>query len=172
MATIVELRRGSLADVPALEPLWVSVRHGHEESRPELAPYLDDGQTWAHRKALYTELLAKPDSVLFLASDIGSAVGYAFGHVVPVGLTCIADTRRAGPRIGEIESLVVLPSHRRRGIGGRLLDALAAELAAGGIHDLVLGVLPGNAQAIAMYERRGFRPAGAYLSRFRGRESP
>jgi ribosomal protein S18 acetylase RimI-like enzyme len=168
MATTVELRRGSLTDLPALEPLWGSVRRGHGE----YWPYLDDGQTWAQRKALYTELLAKPDSVLFLASDIGSAVGYAFGHVVPVSQSCITDARRAGPRIGEIESLVVLPSHRRRGIGGRLLDALAAELAAGGIHDLVLGVLPGNAQAIAMYERRGFRPAGAYLSRFHSRESP
>jgi hypothetical protein len=43
----VELRPGSLADLPALEPLWVSVHHQHVASMPELAPYVDDGQTWA-----------------------------------------------------------------------------------------------------------------------------
>jgi GNAT superfamily N-acetyltransferase len=44
-----------------------------------------------------------------------------------------------------------------------------AELAATGVHDLVLGVLPGNAAAIRLYQRCGFRPAWAYLSRFGSR---
>ena len=33
----LELRRGSAADLPALEPLWVAVHHHHAESMPELA---------------------------------------------------------------------------------------------------------------------------------------
>jgi ribosomal protein S18 acetylase RimI-like enzyme len=33
----------------------------------------------------------------------------------------------------------------------------------------VLGVLPGNVDAIRLYERRGFRPTWLYLSRFAGR---
>jgi ribosomal protein S18 acetylase RimI-like enzyme len=172
MAPTIEIRRGSLADLPALEPIWVSAHDRHAESMPELfAPYLNDGQTWAHRRALYAELLAKPDTVLQVACEASSLVGYGLAHVVPVGDTWIADTWRTGPRIGEIESLAVLPSHRRRGIGSTLLDALAAGLAAIGVHDLVLGVLPGNADGLGMYERRGFRPTGAYLSKLPGREA-
>ncbi|HYU04736.1 MAG TPA: hypothetical protein VEL02_12905, partial [Jatrophihabitantaceae bacterium] len=61
------LRRGTRADVPLLEPLWVSVHHRHAEAMPELAPYVSDAQTWAVRGALYAELLAEPDTVLLLA---------------------------------------------------------------------------------------------------------
>ena len=36
--------------------------------------------------------------------------------------------------------------------------------------DLVLGVLPGNEDAIRLYERRGYRPTWSYLSKFEGRK--
>jgi ribosomal protein S18 acetylase RimI-like enzyme len=169
MGTNVELRRGSAADLGALEPLWVSVHHRHAESMPELAPYVDDGQTWAARGALYAELLAKPDTVLLLAYAGDSAVGYGLAHVMAAGDTWIADTWQTGDRIGEIESLAVLPEYRGSGIGTRLLDGLEAELAAAGVRDLILGVLPGNTDAIRLYQRRGYRPTWTYLSRLDGR---
>jgi hypothetical protein len=40
-----------------------------------------------------------------------------------------------------------------------------------GIHDLIVGVLPGNEGAVRLYQRRGFRPTWLYLSRFAGRDS-
>ena len=49
------------------------------------------------------------------------------------------------------------------------MDAVERELAARGLDDLILGVLPGNVDAIRLYERRGFRPTWMYLSRFAGR---
>jgi ribosomal protein S18 acetylase RimI-like enzyme len=169
MPETVELRRGTAADLPLLEPLWVSVHHRHAESMPELAPYVDDRETWAVRSTMYEELLAKPDTILFLAIDGDSAVGYGLAHVLAVADTWIADTWRTGGRIGEIESLAVLPSHRGQGIGTRLLEALESELATIGIRDLILGVLAGNDDAIRLYRRRGYRPTWAYLSRFDGR---
>lgn len=169
MASTVELGRGGAADLPLLEPLWVSVHHRHADSMPELAPYVDDGQTWAVRSAMYAELLAKPDTILFLATDGDSPVGYGLAHVLAVAETWIADTWRTGGRIGEIESLAVLPSHRGQGIGTRLLDALERELASIGVRDLILGVLAGNDDAIRLYRRRGYRPTWAYMSRFEGR---
>jgi ribosomal protein S18 acetylase RimI-like enzyme len=33
----------------------------------------------------------------------------------------------------------------------------------------MLGVLPGNADAIRLYQRRGYRPTWTYLSRLEGR---
>ena len=35
----VEPVRGSEADIPSLEPLWVAVHHIHGASMPELAPH-------------------------------------------------------------------------------------------------------------------------------------
>jgi hypothetical protein len=40
------------------------VHHQHAETMPELAPYVSDAETWAIRRQLYEELLAKPDTVL------------------------------------------------------------------------------------------------------------
>jgi len=163
------LRRGSRADLPLLEPLWVSVHHRHAEAMPELAPYVSDAQTWAVRGALYAELLAKPDTVLLLAEVDAELIGYGLAHVMAVGDTWLPDTWGTGARIGEIESLSVLPEYRGRGVGTRLLDALEHELDNDGVRDLVLGVLPGNAAAIRLYERRGYRPTWMYLSRLAGR---
>jgi ribosomal protein S18 acetylase RimI-like enzyme len=165
----VELRPGSLADLPALEPLWVSVHHQHVAAMPELAPYVDDQQTWAERSQLYRELLAKPGTILLLAGTGDGLVGYGLAHVMPAAGSWTADTWQTGALIGEIESLGVLPAYRGQGIGGRLLDELISQLDTAGVHDLVLGVLPGNTAAIRLYQRHGFRPTWSYLSRFAGR---
>jgi len=98
-----------------------------------------------------------------------AVIGYGLAHVLAATGTWLPDTWQTGARIGEIESLAVLPSHRGQGMGTRLLDALEAELAAIGIRDLILGVLPGNADAIRLYQRRGYRPTWTYLSRLEGR---
>jgi ribosomal protein S18 acetylase RimI-like enzyme len=88
---------------------------------------------------------------------------------MPAGDTWVADTWQTGDRIGEIESLAVLPSHRGRGIGTQLLAGLERELRAIGVRDLIIGVLPGNEAAIRLYQRHGYRPTWSYLSRFTGR---
>ena len=160
--------RGSAADVDALEPLWVAVHHRHAESMPELRPYVTDAETWAARRALYAELLDKPDTVLLLAHAGGALVGYGLAHVMVAGDTWLADTWVTGGRVGEIESLSVRPDLRGAGIGTALLDGLERALADDGVTDLVLGVLPGNDAARRLYERRGYRPTWLYLSRLGG----
>ncbi|MEA2291049.1 MAG: hypothetical protein QOF17_69 [Solirubrobacteraceae bacterium] len=167
---MTEIERGGPQDLEALEPLWVAVHHHHAESMPELAPYVDDEATWTARRALYAELLAKPDTILLLArAGGGELVGYGLAHVMAPEDTWVADTWVTGRRVGEIESLAVVPAHRGGGLGTRLLERLETELAQDGVSDLVLGVLPGNAAAIRLYERRGYRPTWLYLSRFDGR---
>ena len=170
MTNAPELRTGTADDLPLLEPLWVAVHHRHAQTMPHLAPYVSDGDTWAIRSALYRELLAKPDTLLLLAFDDQSAVGYGLAHVLPVEDSWIPDTWQTGARIGEIESLSVLPEYRGSGLGSLLLDRLETHLRARGAQDLILGVLPGNADAIRLYERRGYQPTWLYLSRFEGRD--
>src|SRR6478736_5640687 len=55
----VAITRGTAADIPRLEPLWVAVHHQHVASMPELAPYVSDVVTWRERRSLYEELFHK-----------------------------------------------------------------------------------------------------------------
>jgi ribosomal protein S18 acetylase RimI-like enzyme len=165
----VNITRGSAADIPALEPLWVAVHHQHAASMPELGPYVSDAQTWEQQRAIYEELLAKSDTALLLAHVDGGLVGYAVAHVMPVRETWIYDTWETGDHIGELEAIGVLPGHRGQGIGSALLDAVDRELEALGVRDVILGVLPGNTDAMRLYARRGFTPTWLYMSRLAGR---
>lgn len=165
MSDDITFARGGESDLGALEPIWVSVHHRHMEAMPELGPYVDDHATWTARRRLYEELLRKPDTILLLARAGDELVGYGLAHVLQAADTWLADTWETGRRIGEIESVGVLPAHRNRGIGTRLLDRLESTLASDGVHDLILGALPGNTAAVRLYERRGYRPTWLYLSR-------
>jgi ribosomal protein S18 acetylase RimI-like enzyme len=165
-----QLRTGSADDLDIVEPLWVAVHHQHAETMPELSPYVSDGETWRARRALYSELLAKPGSLLVLADLDDRVIGYGLAHVMAVEDTWVADTWVTGNRIGEIESLSVLPEFRGSGLGTELLTRLEAHLRESGVDDLVLGVLPGNRDALRLYERLGYRPTWLYLSKFAGRD--
>lgn len=137
---------------------------------PELAPYVDDSETWRARRSLYEELLSKPDTLLLLASVDDETIGYGVTHVMPVADSWIEDTWTTGDRIGEIESLSVAPEYRGSGLGSELLERLEAHLHDVGVDDVILGALAGNTDAIRLYERRGYRPTWLYLSKFAGRE--
>jgi ribosomal protein S18 acetylase RimI-like enzyme len=107
--------------------------------------------------------------LLLLAFDETAAIGYGLAHVLALEDSWIPDTWQTGQRIGETESLSVLPEYRGSGLGSLLLDRLEAHLRARSWRDLILGVLPGTDDAIRLYGRRGYRPTWLYLSRFEGR---
>jgi ribosomal protein S18 acetylase RimI-like enzyme len=56
-----------------------------------------------------------------------------------------------------MDGLFVAPEARGRGVGTRLLDAIAAEARARGYREVRLDVVDENPRARALYERRGFR---------------
>ncbi len=169
MSSPWRIRVGSAADLDLVAPLWIAVHHQHMRVMPELAPYVSDDETWRVRRGLYQELLDKPDTLLLLVHIDERAVGYGLCHVLDGEDSWISDTWVTGARIGEIESLSVLPELRGTGVGSELLDRLEAHLFERGVDDLILGALPGNTDAIRLYERRGYRPTWLYLSRFSGR---
>jgi ribosomal protein S18 acetylase RimI-like enzyme len=162
---------GGAADLDLLEPLWVAVHHQHRRAMPELGPYVSDATTWRERRALYAQLFAEHDPVLLLGRQDHELVGYALGYTMAASGTWLADTWATGERIAEVESLSVLPAYRGRGLGSRLLEELHERLREQGATDLILGALAGNADAIRLYQRHGYRPTWLYLSRLDGRES-
>ena len=60
----------------------------------------------------------------------------------------------------EIADLAVAPVARRRGIGGMLLDRVAADVADAGVRSLYLEVRESNSAARALYTSRCFLPVG------------
>jgi GNAT superfamily N-acetyltransferase len=99
---------------------------------------------WGVRRVLYEELLAKADTQRLLAFASEAVVGYGLAHVLRVDETWISDTWETSSRIGEIESLSVLPEYRGSGLGSELLIRLEQHLYAIGAKDLILGALPGT----------------------------
>ena len=60
----------------------------------------------------------------------------------------------------EIADLAVAPGARRRGLGGLLLDRVAADVAYAGVRSLYLEVRESNSAARALYQSRSFLPVG------------
>lgn len=81
---------------------------------------------------------------LILAEDAEGVVGFHW-------------TKRHDADTGEVYVLGVHPRGAGRGLGGVLLDAGLAHLAGGGASRVILYVDAGNAPAVALYERSGFR---------------
>jgi ribosomal protein S18 acetylase RimI-like enzyme len=155
---------GSVDDVDALEHLWLQIHHHHQVVGPQSGTFVDDRTSWQVRSACYREWLLEPGSFVLLARRGDELVGYALVRVMPPGPE-LADTWQVPDPIAELESLLVTEAHRRAGLGDRLLDAVDEELARQGIGELLVGMVPGNDVAQALYERRGFRPRWLLLAR-------
>ena len=152
----VEIRRAGREAIPALRPLWESLHAHHVDVAPhlhQLGPTRPASESWRVRKALYQEWLAEPDAFVMLAEADGSPVGYALVH-----LRGTEESWQTGPRIAELETLAVLPGHRRGGIGRRLIDAVYDELRALGISQLGVSVISTNTDAVRFYDRLGLLP--------------
>jgi len=91
--------------------------------------------------------------------------------------------REIGPGLGELKRLFVVPEHRGRGVGGRLIAGAIDRARRIGHARLVLDTRPEMRDALALYRRFGFAevppygddpvPRTVYLGRrLTGRDSP
>lgn len=141
-----------------LEPLWRAL-YDHQS---RLAPHLRDrarpfDDAWAVRRSIEREWLrAEPLSFVVAAESGGRYVAYAFVRVRS-GAGVAASWQVSDP-LAELATLVVLPEWQRRGVGSALMDAVEARLRELGVHDLLIGVITTNTDAINFYERRGAAP--------------
>ena len=98
--------------------------------------------------AVWADWLAAPGVAAVIARCDTVPLGLALGRVVG----------------GEILTVAVAAAARRRGLGRRLLAALATALSDGGAAKLFLEVAADNQAALALYEIAGFRPVGRRLN--------
>lgn len=98
-------------------------------------------------KKLLADELARPLSLVRLARPVsGPAAAWLCARVLP-------------PE-AELLRIAVAPAHRRRGLAGRLLAELEAELVGRRIETLHLEVAATNRAAINLYRTFGFVPTG------------
>lgn len=92
--------------------------------------------------------LSSPDFVTLTALVNGEVVGFVVGSV----------ERSAEGSVGHVYTLDVKKGRRRRGVGGRLLEALESALAEKAVIYLVLEVRIDNVPARRLYSKHGYKP--------------
>jgi RimJ/RimL family protein N-acetyltransferase len=98
-----------------------------------------------------------PHAAVFVAEDEGRIVGR---------LSIARDQHPASRHVADL-GLMVVASHRRRGIGTALLDAAVRWARAAGVRKLELHVFPWNEAAIKLYENFGFVREGLRRGQYR-----
>ena len=108
--------------------------------------YEDSERGWA--RTLH-EIAAGASECIYVAEEPGAdLVGLVMGGLAKTD---------ALPQLGEVYALYVRASHQGRGLGRRLVQAVAARLAQLGMSALQIGCLAANAPARRFYESLGGR---------------
>jgi ribosomal protein S18 acetylase RimI-like enzyme len=129
------------------------------------------GEIQAARVARATGVAAGPQQRLSDADTHFYVAELENGAIVGVAVAEPARTDRQGSTVpedwlgsaGEVTSLYVDVRHQRRGVGRRLVQAIAAQQAREGRHRLLIGVLAVNTPARRFYEAIGGRVIGRCL---------
>jgi ribosomal protein S18 acetylase RimI-like enzyme len=102
-----------------------------------------------------------PDAAVVDTMLGGDLLGVVVARSGGVPAGC-AGLRRLAPGVGELKRLYVRPAARRRGVGIRLLDAVAALARSHGLHTLRLDTRTDLTEARALYARYGFTEIARY----------
>ena len=116
----------------------------------------------------YFEILAEFPETFLVAELGGELVGYimcrieyGFSHLRKLGLA----------RKGHIVSVAVRDEHRRKGIGRNLVLSAQGEMVKKGANEAYLEVRVSNDQAIALYEKLGYKVTGRIEAYYRDGEA-
>lgn len=124
----------------------IVIRKMRPEDLPEVCVIEKDNFSLPWSEDSFLESLEKDYTVFLVALIEEEIAGY-------VGCYCVAGT-------GEITNVAVKASHRRKGIGGMLLEKLYEEGSALDTSEYFLEVRESNETAIALYSRQGFVKEG------------
>ena len=136
---IIQLNENEIADI---RPLWEALNRLHEEKSTY---FKDHFATFTFDRRL-AQFKNRDSVVVFAARDTenaGNLVGY-----------CIASINN---RIGEIDSIFILPGLRSTGIGNRLMTRAESCLQTQDVDKIQISVAQGNEAAFGFYNRHGYQ---------------
>lgn len=143
----MEIRAARPDDVPAIAKVHVdSWRTTYKDILPK--SYLND-LSYDARETMWSESFGEEnDSFLIVAEDQGKVVGFSAGGKAR------QDTPEAKGYGGELYAVYTLDSYQRRGLGRRLVAAVAEGLIEREFDTMITWVIEDNA-ACRFYERLG-----------------
>jgi len=105
----------------------------------------------------YFEILSEFPETFLVADLAGEVVGYimcrteyGFSHLKKLGLA----------RKGHVISVAVLEEHRGKGVGTKLITTAHEEIVKKSASEVYLEVRVSNADAVALYQKLGYRVSG------------
>ena len=148
---MLEIRRATPDDAQAIARLNAPVQQLHHEARPGIfKPPSDDGRMVQH----YVDLLENPDNHIFIGEADGVPVGYVYAQVYRRPENPFTHAQD----IVYVDQISVNPDQRGKGYGRQLTQAVFDLARKERIALITLSVWMFNGDAIAFYERLGFRP--------------
>jgi ribosomal protein S18 acetylase RimI-like enzyme len=144
------IRPAAADDADTLTALKVRMGDQHHAYKPDIwRPGAETEAGW--RKEL-AELLADEKAEVFVAEAAeGQVVGCISCGVFPAPYEQVAAT------CGKVGELMILPDHRRVGLGRRLMEIATDWLKHHGAENVLLHVAAKNEPALRFYEALGFR---------------
>ncbi len=146
----IRVRAATRADVPAIGRLGALLVRMHHDFDPErfiaAPPRTEDAYA-----AFIGRQIGESSVVLLVAEQEGEVLGYAYAGVEGPDYMSLR-----GPA-GVLYDIMVGPTHRGRGVGRLLLDAILAALKARGAPRVVVLTAERNEAAQRLFARVGFR---------------
>jgi GNAT superfamily N-acetyltransferase len=112
--------------------------------------------------AIITARVAERDGAMLIAEEDGRAVGWGVVYPEENDVYVVAGQRT----YAYISELFVEERLRGRGIGRALMAACEAWARRRGLGVMMIGVLPGNTRADAIYRRAGYAPYALQLRKY------
>lgn len=156
------IREATVQDLPSLARFGARLARMHHRMDPRrffTVPGMEEGYaSWLGKERRNRK------AVVLAAVRTGAGgkeriVGYAYGRIEPRDWNSLREACGVGI------DLLVEPRARRLGLGGALVEALAAALAARGAPRVVIQVASQNPLAQAVFARLGFRPTLLEMTR-------
>ena len=158
----VRIRTATPSDAAAIGKVHVDTwRTTYGDIVP--AAYLA-GLSYSRRESVWTEIIAtapKTASAVVAETADGEVIGFANGGPERTG---------DGTYQGELYSIYLLESHQRRGVGRRLVSAVAQRLVDAGFSSMLVWVLEGNVPARRFYESLGGERVGSQVITIGGKD--
>jgi GNAT superfamily N-acetyltransferase len=143
----MEISLAKASDVPGLEPLWKAL-YEHQLAVGQMLPVPEGAfAEWARGMA---PVLGR-FGVIVMAVEDSEVQGFVAGRIRPI------PSHFGGGLAGFISDVFVKPDFRGRGISRQLIYSAEKWFVERDVKRLELQVVPGNAVAIAVYEKLGWR---------------
>ena len=148
---MLDVRRATPEDIPAILNLLVQVDMVHHNGRPDIFK----GPTTKYNADQLKEIISNDKAPVFVCVDEnGTVMGHAFCiHKQELDDNVLTDIKTL-----YIDDICVDENHRRKGVGEALYEHVVNYAKENGFYNITLNVWNCNPGAMSFYEAMGLKP--------------